>query len=218
MIFRQAAPADAAPKGGRVAQKERTRAELLRAARELRAAGKVPGVADVADAARISRTTAYRYFPTQELLLAEAAADPLIEAMREAIARADAHADVVDRVDAVFAELAPLMIRHEPELRTMLKIALERSLEEAHERHIPLLSAPWVVAWDRILEPLRRQVPPPKYALMVRSLGTLLSVETLNVLYDACDLDEHAAAAAVRAAARAMVRGFLHDLPKGKER
>lgn len=217
MIFRQAAPGAVQP-GGRVAQKQRTRHELLRAARDLRAAGKVPSVADVADAASISRTTAYRYFPTQEMLLAEAVADPLIDGMREAIAKADSQTDVVARVDAVFAELVPLLIRHEPELRTMLKIALERSLEETHERHIPLLSAPWIVAWDRVLEPLRRKVPPAKYAVMVRSLGTLLSVETLNVLFDACDLDEAAVAAAVRAAARAMVRGFLFDIPAEETR
>ncbi|HEY8313475.1 MAG TPA: hypothetical protein VIG51_04800 [Candidatus Baltobacteraceae bacterium] len=217
MIFRQAAQEVETTKGGRVAQKQRTRDELLRTARELRASGKVPGVADVADAARISRTTAYRYFPTQEMLLAEATADPLIEAVREAIARTDERTGPVERVDAVFAELAPLMIRHEPELRTMLKIALERSLEEAHERHIPLLSASWIVAWDRILEPLRSKVRPAKYAFMVRSLGTLLSVETLNVLQDACDLDEDAAAAAIREAARAMVRGFLLDLPREEQ-
>jgi AcrR family transcriptional regulator len=218
MIFRQAPGAPEPTSGGRVAQKQRTRDELLRAARELRAAGKVPAVADVADAARISRTTAYRYFPTQEMLLAEATADPLIEAMQSAISSADAHTDIVERVEAVFAQLAPLMIRHEPELRTMLKIALERSLEELHERHIPLLSAPWVVAWDRVLEPLRQKVSPAKYALMVRSLGTLLSVETLNVIFDACDMDESATVKAICAAARAMVRGFLLELPTKEKR
>ncbi len=90
-------------------------------------------------------------------------------------------------------------------------------MEEAHERHIPLLSAAWIVAWDPILQPLRQEVSSATYAAMVRSLGTLLSVETLNVMGDACDLDEDATADAVRAAARAMVRGFLLDLPKEKK-
>jgi AcrR family transcriptional regulator len=214
MIFRQAAPRDGAANGGRVAQKQRTRLQLLHAARELRAAGRVPGVADVADAAGISRTTAYRYFPTQETLLAEATADPLIDAVNEAIARVRDQSDVVKRVDAVFAELAPRLLQQEPELRTLLKISLENSLEEVHRRHIPLLSGHWVRAWDGILEPLRREVPPKTYALMVRALGTLLSVETLNVLSDACDLDEEATTQAIRSAARAMVRGFLLDLNK----
>lgn len=215
MIFRQDTGV-ALSKDGRVAQKQRTRLELLRAARALRAQGRIPTVSDVADAAGISRTTAYRYFPTQELLLAEASAEPLIEAVKQTIAAVDDEADVLKRVDAVFADLIPLMLRHEPELRTLLKIALERSLEEVHQRHIPLLSARWILAWDAILEPLRRRVGPKKYALMVRSLGTLLSVESLNVLLDACDLDERAAATALRSAARAMVQGFMLELPKGK--
>lgn len=214
MIFRQAVSRDAAANGGRVAQKQRTRLQLLHAARELRAAGRVPSVADVADAAGISRTTAYRYFPTQETLLAEATADPLIDAVKEAIARVQDQTDVIKRVDAVFAELAPRLLQQEPELRTLLKISLENSLEEVHRRHIPLLSGHWVRAWDGILEPLRRDVPPKTYALMVRTLGTLLSVETLNVLSDACDLDEDATIDAIRSAARSMVRGFLLDLNK----
>src|SRR5690348_8698497 len=105
MIFRQASAAAASAQGGRVAQKQRTRSELLRAARALAGAGRVPGVAEVADAAGISRTTAYRYFPTQEVLLAEATADPLIDAVSEAIAQVWGENDLVKRVDAVFAVL-----------------------------------------------------------------------------------------------------------------
>jgi AcrR family transcriptional regulator len=215
MIFRQAAGVQN-PKVGRVAQKERTRSDLLRAARDMRAEGKVPTVSDVADAAKISRTTAYRYFPTQELLLAEASAEPLIDAVRQAIAAVANENDVVRRVDAVFAKLVPLMLQHEPELRTLAKIALERSLEETHERNIPLLSARWIAAWDGVLEPLRREVTPKNYALMVRSLGTLLSVETLNVIRDACDLDEESTIRAIRSAARAMIEGFLSTTPRRK--
>jgi hypothetical protein len=150
-------------------------------------------------------------------LLAEATADPLIDAVKDAIARVSDESDVIKRVDAVFSELAPLLLMQEPELRTLLKISLENSLEEAHRRHIPLLSGHWVRTWDGILEPLRRKVPPKTYALMVRALGTLLSVETLNVLSDACDLDEEATTQAIRSAARAMVRGFLLDLDTRKK-
>jgi AcrR family transcriptional regulator len=217
MIFRQAAT-PRAENGGRIAQKQRTRMQLLHAARDLRAAGRVPSVADVADATGISRTTAYRYFPTQEMLLAEATADPLIDAVAEAIARVRDEADVTKRVDSVFAALAPLQLQHEPELRTLLKISLENSLGEAHSRHMPLLSGRWIIAWDGILEPLRREVPPKTYAVMVRSLGTLLSVETLNVLRDACDLDERATINSLRSAAQALVAGFLQQIRKRKNR
>jgi AcrR family transcriptional regulator len=56
----------------RANQKSRTRAALVEAAARLLRDGP-PTVAEAADAARISRATAYRYFPTQEALLVEVA-------------------------------------------------------------------------------------------------------------------------------------------------
>ena len=53
----------------RVNQKQRTRAELLRAARELAEKGGQPGVAEAADHAGISRATAYRYFSNADDML-----------------------------------------------------------------------------------------------------------------------------------------------------
>ena len=62
---------------GRQRQKQRTRRLLLDAARTLLESGRQPTVTDVADAADVSRRTAYRYFPTQEKLLAESALEGL---------------------------------------------------------------------------------------------------------------------------------------------
>src|SRR4030081_3563512 len=52
-------------------QKNRTRKALLNAAAELVRQGREPTVAEVAEVGEVSRTTAYRYFPTQESLLVE---------------------------------------------------------------------------------------------------------------------------------------------------
>jgi AcrR family transcriptional regulator len=58
---------------GRTRQKQRTRNELIASARELIArGGAAPTVEQAAAAAAISRTTAYRYFPSQRALLAAA--------------------------------------------------------------------------------------------------------------------------------------------------
>ncbi len=56
----------------RANQKERTRAALVEAARALLRAGVPPTVAEAAEQARVSRATAYRYFPTHDALLIEA--------------------------------------------------------------------------------------------------------------------------------------------------
>ena len=57
---------------GRTAQKARTRNALIDAARALINNGATPTVEDAAAEARISRTTAYRYFPNQRDLLVAA--------------------------------------------------------------------------------------------------------------------------------------------------
>ena len=57
---------------GRTRQKQRTRDQLIAAARELITAGDTPRVEEVAEAAGISRPTAYRYFASRAELLAAA--------------------------------------------------------------------------------------------------------------------------------------------------
>ena len=57
---------------GRVDQKRRTRDALIAAARQLVADGETPTVEGAAQAAAVSRATAYRYFPTQRALLVAA--------------------------------------------------------------------------------------------------------------------------------------------------
>ena len=55
--------------------KRRTRKALLEAAAQLVRGGVKPSLEEVAEAALVSRATAYRYFPSVEALLREAALD-----------------------------------------------------------------------------------------------------------------------------------------------
>ena len=63
---------------GRTHQKARTRNALVDITRTLLASGRTPTVEEAAEAAGISRATAYRYFPNQRALLV--AAHPEIDA------------------------------------------------------------------------------------------------------------------------------------------
>jgi AcrR family transcriptional regulator len=197
------------PGSGRAAQRERTRRDLLASARELLAAGQETTVADAADNANVSRTTAYRYFTSQEALLSEAAVEPLIDEIAAIVRDVDPALDAVQRVDEIFRLAAPLVLARQAQLQTILGITIGRSLRENLTGNAPLQSVRWILAWDSVLEPLRERVTPQLYVLMTRSLSALLGIEAILALKDACDGDDARTAAATRFAARSMVRGFL---------
>ena len=85
---------------GRTTQKARTRAALIDAARRLLAASRTPSVEDAAEAAGVSRATAYRYFPNRRALLV--AAHPEVEATD--LLGEDAPQDARERLDRTIAE------------------------------------------------------------------------------------------------------------------
>src|SRR5438105_11171359 len=85
--------------GGRTRQKLRTRTALVDAARALLAEGMTPTVEAAAERASISRTTAYRYFPSQRALLVAAHPETAVESLLPE----DPPADVAARLDIVVA-------------------------------------------------------------------------------------------------------------------
>ena len=105
---------------GRTRQKQRTRAALLDAARELLARGRTPSVEEAAGAAGVSRATAYRYFPNQRALLV--AAHPEIE--ETSLLCEDHPTDPEERRDRTLRQLIRLTLHTEPQLRTMLRLSL----------------------------------------------------------------------------------------------
>ena len=106
---------------GRVRQKARTRDALVAATRQLLQGGVTPSVEQAADAARVSRTTAYRYFPSQRALLA--ATFPHLEG--GSLLGDHPPADVRARV-ALFAEkMTQSILANEAEMRAMLRLSLD---------------------------------------------------------------------------------------------
>src|SRR5207244_8408204 len=99
--------------GGRLAQKRRTREALIAAARELVANGETPTVEAAAEAASISRTTAYRYFPNQRALLV--AAHP--ETGAASLLPDDAPDDVATRLDLVIDAFTRSNVENEAQKR-----------------------------------------------------------------------------------------------------
>jgi AcrR family transcriptional regulator len=61
-------------------QRRRTRKAIVEATSELLRAGSTPTIAEIADAAEVSRRTVYLYFPTLEQLLIDATLGALSQA------------------------------------------------------------------------------------------------------------------------------------------
>src|ERR671917_217307 len=110
--------------------RRRTRRAMIEAATRLVREGASPSVTEVADVAGVSRATAYRYFPTQESLLAEV----IVPDLEAALSTEALPEDLERRFGAAFAPIWSSCIEHEIAYRTMLRRGLERPPGESIER------------------------------------------------------------------------------------
>ena len=97
----------------RFRQRRRTRAAIVNATAELLRSGRTtPGVSEIAEAADVSRRTAYQYFPTVDQILLDATLGLLSQTpVDNAIAQADPGGDASGRVSAMIRALTDLSPR-----------------------------------------------------------------------------------------------------------
>ena len=190
---------------GRTRQKARTRHAMIAAARDLLAAGEVPTVEQAADAAGVSRATAYRYFPNQRDMLV--AAHPEIEA--RSLLGTNPPDDVGARLDRVVDELTRMLIENEPGLRTMLRLSLE---SEGSHRERLLLRQGRAIGWlEDALQPLRGNIPRADMRRLVYAIRCVVGVEALVWLCDVAGLSRKDAVEQMRWSARRLLRAALAD-------
>ena len=193
---------------GRTRQKARTRAALIDAARGLLAGGQAPGVEEAAEAAGVSRATAYRYFPNQRALLV--AAHPEIEAT--SLLGEDAPADPHERLDRTIAALIRLTVDTEPELRTMLRLSLEPGPTEEL-----LLRQGRAIGWiEEALAPLRARLRASALRRLVLAIRSACGIEALVWLTDVAGLSRPEAAEVMRWSALALLRAALAEADAAK--
>ena len=189
---------------GRINQKRRTRTAVLEAAAKLVREGKTPSVAEAAEAASVSRATAYRYFPTQESLLVEVATTGGLAWTEDVLGALPSSDDAEARVKAVVDALTAVMVERDRGLRTMLKISLERSLEDG--RNTPVREGRRASYLDEALAPLRGTLPPGELERLNAALGMVIGTEALVVLRDIYGLDPEEARSLMRWAAAVLFR------------
>ena len=186
--------------GGRASQKARTRAALVSAARDLVAAGTTPTVEDAAEAASISRTTAYRYFPTKRALLL--AAHPEIAAT--SMLPDDPPDGAPERLDAVVHNFSAMIVETEPQQRTMLRLSLEAT--PAEREALPLRQGR-AIAWiAEALEGVRGDFTEAQFRQLVISIRATVGIEALVWLVDVAGLTRHDAVALTRWSAQALLQ------------
>jgi AcrR family transcriptional regulator len=189
---------------GRTNQKLRTRNALLAAARALIAKGASPTVEDAAEAAAISRTTAYRYFKNQAELLA--AAHPEIHL--SSLLPPDAPEDVETRLDIVVKEVTKRILANEAQHRTMLRL----SLEEGRDPSTLVLRQGRVIGWlEDALEPARLKLGKALLRRLVLAIRASIGIEALVWLTDIAHLSRDDAAKNMRWSARALLRAALAE-------
>jgi AcrR family transcriptional regulator len=190
---------------GRTGQKQRTRDALVTAARGLVAGGRTPTVEETAEAAGISRTTAYRYFPNQRSLLV--AAHPETEAT-SLLPPLDSD-DPGARLDAVVAAFTDLIADTEPQQRTMLRLSLE---DNAGDHPPGLLRQGRAIRWiTDALAPLQGTLPDDELERLVLAVRATTGIEARVWLVDVAGLSGSEATALMRWSARALYRAAMDD-------
>ncbi|MEO6827349.1 MAG: TetR/AcrR family transcriptional regulator [Microbacteriaceae bacterium] len=197
---------------GRVGQKARTRAALITAARELVARGDTPTVAAAAASASISRTTAYRYFPTQRELLV--AAHP--ETVTTSMLPADPPLDPASRLDAVVHAFTTLIIDTEAQQRTMLRLSLEDS--PAQPASLPLRQGRAIGWIAEALEPLRDELGSRRLHSLALAIRSAIGVEALVWLTDVAQLSRSEAQELMCWSAHSMLRAAREAGPPTQAR
>ena len=195
--------------GGRANQRRRTRKDLLQAAARLMREGRNPGLDEIAEAALVSRATAYRYFPGIEALLAEAALDV---AFPDAATfyEGDESADPVERLRRAERAVETMVAENEPALRTLLAEATMRvqrggEIPARQNRRTPLI--------DAALAPGLERIDPAQLTPLRHALALVIGTEAMLVFKDVLQLTQAEARAAKDWAIEALVAAALQPEP-----
>lgn len=184
--------------GQRVNQRKRTRKDLLQAAARLAKQGRSPSLEEIAAEALVSRATAYRYFPSVEALLAEAALD-VVTPEPETLFSGKGGDDPVARLEQVDTALHDVVVANEPAFRVMLANSLQHGSETPprQNRRSPLIAA--------ALAPARSQFKPSSLDVLEKALAVMIGTEAMIVFKDVLQLDDAEARKVKRWAIRALV-------------
>jgi AcrR family transcriptional regulator len=177
----------------RANQRRRTKAAIMEGARTLLREGKVPSVADAAEAAGVSRATAYRYFPTQGALVQEAVDAVLVGELSAWEERLGDAGELTERVQHYVSLIFGLMRENEALMRGYLLLALEQwakvqAGEELGEE--PIKRGGRLEAIGATLEPFTDQLTDEAIGRLSVALSLLVGIEAHIIFRDIWGIDD----------------------------
>ncbi|MDN8615440.1 TetR/AcrR family transcriptional regulator [Variovorax ginsengisoli] len=191
-------------KAGRPNQRRRTRKDLLQAAARLMQEGRQPSLEEVAEAAAVSRATAYRYFPSIEALHREASLDIAVPEAAAVLGDTRSH-DPVQRLELVDAALSGMIAANEASLRMLLAQSMERVVRGGHDAKVPARQNRRSPLIEAALAPARSQFRPAAVKTLEQALALVIGTESMVVCKDVLQLDDAQASKVRRWAIRALV-------------
>ncbi|CNB50581.1 TPA: TetR/AcrR family transcriptional regulator [Yersinia enterocolitica] len=166
----------------------RTRRLLIDTAMSMYEQGAFPSITEVANAAQLSRATAYRYFPTQSALVS-AMVD---ESLGPILAWQPTQSDARQRIAELLSFAYPRMLQHEGVLRAALHLSLQqwadnRSNPNNEEK---LIRGNRKRLLKLAVEPLEGKLTPAALQRVIHAFSLIYGSEVFMVLKDIWHLDD----------------------------
>ncbi|MEP6566857.1 MAG: TetR/AcrR family transcriptional regulator [Mesorhizobium sp.] len=206
----QAALNDDVDPGAERGPRARTRRLMLETATSLMQAGATPSVSEVAEAAQVSRATAYRYFPSQAVLV-QAVVD---QGLGPILTWHSSSIDPERRVAELFDTAMPRIEAFEATFKAALKLSLD---QWARQQAGTLGGEPAFTRGHRVdllkdaIAPLKDRLPPREFKRLAQALSMIFGVEVLIVLKDIWGLDSRKMRSVAQWAAGALVRAAVAE-------
>lgn len=192
----------------------RTREALITAALELARNGHSPSIAEVAEAAKVSTATAYRYFPNPQSLWSDMATRHAGFTGGHPGFLDDLPEDVEDRIERVVREVCAFQFADEVVWRGVLRATLDRwfgQVDVAEAERVPVRGVTRLEMARIALAPLRDTLSAERFERLVNAVVLVFGVEALVSTRDTSGLDPEAATETMSWAARALVRAAIAE-------
>jgi AcrR family transcriptional regulator len=203
----------AEPRGARA----RTRRLMLDTAIALMQQGETPSVTDVAEAAEVSRATAYRYFPSQAELI-HAVVD---EALGPILGWESESGDAAERIEDLLSVSMPRIVEFEATFKAALKLSLEQWAQRQAGtlgEEPPFKRGHRVELLQQAIAPLKKTLPRGQFKRLAQALSLAYGLEVLVILKDLWGLEEKEMQNVAQWTARALVRAAVSEAAAAKRK